>query len=476
MRSLRSFAVLLAFAAAACNRPLPSKNDGGGGIGGGGAGGGAAGAVAGSNAGASAGAAGAALGGAGGGPTAGSAGTGGSAGSAGTEGSAGSVGSAGSAGSAASGGGGAAGAAAGAGGGDLGPIRLLIFYTRSGTTYPEWWPTGSERDFVLHQVLQPLEPFKSDLIVVSGLSNAALYMEDGGTVVHAASYIDLQHDAMTTLLTGRPTAGGRIAQGPSLDTAVGDCGGSAGPPLRLTVGKFELDDSIPGVSFGADGSAIRGERDPNAAAMRVLGHGVSSPAPDGVLESIYPALGAAHIDVAVEALARGKSCAVTLMWGDYVQPVWLGESGLLHDLSHLANQTFSVVTTSNPPRTADDGFMKVQIWYAQQFAALLDRLRSTPVGSGTLLDRSVVVWISESGSGGDHSGYFIPVVIAGRGGGRLDTGRFVEVTPRPVPWTEINTLKRTQGDLLAALAKIWGISSFGDPLIAREPMTELLKP
>src|SRR6185436_5383420 len=138
MRSLRSFAVLLAFAAAACNRPLPSKNDGGGGIGGGGAGGGAAGAVAGSNAGASAGAAGAALRRAGGGPTAGSAG---------------SVGSAGSAGSAASGGGGAAGAAAGAGGGDLGPIRLLIFYTRSGTTYPEWWPTGSERDFVLHQVL-----------------------------------------------------------------------------------------------------------------------------------------------------------------------------------------------------------------------------------------------------------------------------------------------------------------------------------
>jgi len=180
MRSLRSFAVLLAFAAAACNRPLPSKNDGGGG--------------------------GIAGGGVGGGPTAGSGGTGGSAGSGG---------SGGSAGSAASGGGGAAGAAAGAGGGDLGPIRLLIFYTRSGTTYPEWWPTGSERDFVLHQVLQPLEPFKSDLIVVSGLSNAALYMEDGGTVVHAASYIDLQHDAMTTLLTGRPTAGGSGASTPA---------------------------------------------------------------------------------------------------------------------------------------------------------------------------------------------------------------------------------------------------------------------
>ncbi|HEY5448760.1 MAG TPA: hypothetical protein VIQ54_08415, partial [Polyangia bacterium] len=111
MPSLRSFAVLLAFAAAACNRPLPSKNDGGGG--------------------------GIAGGGVGGGPTAGSGGTGGSA---------------------ASGGGGAAGAAAGTGAGDMGPIRLLIFYTRSGTTYPEWWPTGSERDFVLHQVLQPLEP------------------------------------------------------------------------------------------------------------------------------------------------------------------------------------------------------------------------------------------------------------------------------------------------------------------------------
>ena len=452
---VRSFAVLLAFAAVACVRPLPKDHaDGGGGTGavstsGGGAAGGA---VAGSNAGAMAGAAGAQSAGAGGGfSTGGSAGGGSS---------------------------GAAGATAGAGGGDPGPVRLLIFYTRSGTTYPEWWPTGSERDFVLHQVLQPLEPFKSDLIVVSGLSNADLYVEDGVADVRAASYVDLRHDAMTTLLTARPPGGVRIARGPSLDTAVGDCGGAAGPPLRLTVGKFEWNDSVAGVSFGADGVAIPGEHDPNAAAMRALGHGVTAPAPDGVLENIYPALGAAHIDVAVEALARGKSCAVTLMWGDFVAPRWLNGSGmLLHDLSHLTNSVISVVTTSTPPPTSSNSdFMKVQIWYAQQFAALLDRLRSTPVGAGTLLDRSVVVWISESGSGGDHSGYFIPVVIAGRGGGRLDTGRFIEVTSRPVPWTEINTVKRTQGDLLAALAQIWGISGFGDPLIAREPMTELLKP
>jgi hypothetical protein len=285
---------------------------------------------------------------------------------------------------------------------------------------------------------------------------------------------------MTTLLTARPAAGRDVAQGPSLDTAVGDCGGAAGPPLRLTVGTFGWTD-MSGISYGADGLPIRGERDPNAVATRVLGHGVDAPDPDGppgAIDTTYPALGAAHMDVAVEALATRKTCAVTLMWGDQVEPRWIGISDYVHDLSHTGNSVYLAVTTPTwyQPQTTLKGYPKVLEWYAQQFARLLDRMRAVPLGNGTLLDRSVVIWISDNGSGPDHSGDFLPIVIAGRAGGRLDVQRYLEFAPRPIPWSEVYIPRRTQGDLLAALASLWGIGTFGDPAIARQPMTEILKP
>jgi hypothetical protein len=281
-------------------------------------------------------------------------------------------------------------------------------------------------------------------------------------------------DAMITLLTGRPATIGGPAQGPSLDTFVGDCGGAAGPPLRLVVGQFGYDDN-PGVSFGADGVAIRGERDPRAVATRLLGHTVNAPDPAGDIDTIYPMLAAAHMDVAVEALATSKTCAVTLMWGDQVVPKWIGLNQMMHPLSHFALNNFDAFTSPNPHPDGNQ-FVTLQTWFAQQFAALLGRLRAVPIGSGTLLDQSVVLWISESGVGDDHLGRFIPVVIAGQGGGRLDVGRYLQIKPRPMAAADVFTITRTQGDLLAALAGLWSKARFGDPAIVRQPLIEILKP
>ena len=350
----------------------------------------------------------------------------------------------------------------------------MIFYTRWGTRYPDWFPSGDDRDFTTSALLRALEPHKRDLVVVSGLSNVNIYTPSSGPALRPA-YAYQGGDAMLTLLTGRPAVADGPAGGPSLDTAVGDCGGAAGPPLRLMVGDFAFDDN-PGVSFGSDGVAIRGERDPRAAATRVLGHDVTAPDPTGDIDVNYPALGGAHMDVAVEALAAAKTCAVTLMWGDHVVPRWLGLKEDVRDLSLYALRFQEAVTSLTFPSDPSNPFVKLQTWYAQQFASLLDRLKATRVGDGTLLDRSVVVWISESGDGATHSGHFFPVVIAGRGGGRLDVGRYLQIKPRPVPPAEVFTVARTQGDLLAALATLWGITSFGDPQIARQPLTEILTP
>lgn len=65
-------------------------------------------------------------------------------------------------------------------------------------------------------------------------------------------------------------------------------------------------------------------------------------------------------------------------------------------------------------------------FYAAMFRLLLERMNSIVEPNGaTLLDNSLVVWISEFGSGGSHSTENLPIVIAGSNQGRFTTGRHV---------------------------------------------------
>lgn len=57
-----------------------------------------------------------------------------------------------------------------------------------------------------------------------------------------------------------------------------------------------------------------------------------------------------------------------------------------------------------------------------QFATLLQRLSETPEGDGSLLDRCAIMAYSEVAEGNNHSREDIPVIVAGRAGGALQTG------------------------------------------------------
>ena len=74
-------------------------------------------------------------------------------------------------------------------------------------------------------------------------------------------------------------------------------------------------------------------------------------------------------------------------------------------------------------------------WYATRFASLLSMLDSVSEGSGTLLDHSNVVWLTELATG-THSHVNLPIVVAGGGDGFFRTGSYVRY-PRdvPAPWT-----------------------------------------
>jgi hypothetical protein len=68
---------------------------------------------------------------------------------------------------------------------------------------------------------------------------------------------------------------------------------------------------------------------------------------------------------------------------------------------------------------------KINRFHVTQFAHLLERLRATREGPRTLLDNSLVVYGSGIGDGNRHNHNELPIVLAGRGGGAIDTGRHV---------------------------------------------------
>ena len=81
----------------------------------------------------------------------------------------------------------------------------------------------------------------------------------------------------------------------------------------------------------------------------------------------------------------------------------------------------------------------------EQFAYMVKRLRSIREGDGTLLDNCIMMWGSGLEDGNKHARENLPFIIAGKGGGSLNTGRFLP------------NVKGNQGDLLTTLLACSGV-------------------
>ena len=68
---------------------------------------------------------------------------------------------------------------------------------------------------------------------------------------------------------------------------------------------------------------------------------------------------------------------------------------------------------------------QINEFHIKQFTYLLDKLKATPDGDGTLLDRSMIVYGSALADGNAHQHNNLPTVLAGRGNGSLHPGRHI---------------------------------------------------
>jgi hypothetical protein len=80
-----------------------------------------------------------------------------------------------------------------------------------------------------------------------------------------------------------------------------------------------------------------------------------------------------------------------------------------------------------------------------QFAYMVKKMHSLREGDGTLLDNCIMMWGSGLEDGNKHERKNLPFIIAGKGGGSINTGRYLADT------------KGNQGDLLTTLLACAGI-------------------
>lgn len=94
-------------------------------------------------------------------------------------------------------------------------------------------------------------------------------------------------------------------------------------------------------------------------------------------------------------------------------------------------------------------FTRINTFYMEQYAYLLDRMKNMTEGSSNVLENSLVLFGSNISTGQAHNGKNIPVILSGNAGGRLKTGKHIATGNQ-----DISDLHRSIIDMMDIDAKI----------------------
>lgn len=91
-----------------------------------------------------------------------------------------------------------------------------------------------------------------------------------------------------------------------------------------------------------------------------------------------------------------------------------GVKGGHHDISHHAGKEDKI-----------EMYKRINRWHSEQLAYVLTKMAGIREGERSLLDNSMVLFGSSMSDGNAHDPNNLPIVIAGKGGGTLESGRHI---------------------------------------------------
>ncbi len=365
------------------------------------------------------------------------------------------------------------------------PVRMAFLYMPNGA-YPETWtPKQQGRDFKLTPSLEPLAKLRSEVCVLSNLWNALADGGDGHYVKEAAILTsarikktqgaDLRNGVSVDQVAANKT--GHLTPLPSLElgvtpVAVGNDAvvgytrvygshiswNTPTTPLARELNPKAVYERMFRAANGAgadeakldtllldrvldDANRLRGQvgqedkarLDEYLAVMRSLEERLQRAAEPGAnpwkalapldaeaAPTDQPSNHLEHVRLMLDMIALAFQSDTTristFMFGNAVSNVsfrWLeGCSAGHHDVSHHRDGEGKLTE-----------YKIINRWHVEQYAYLLDRLSKMPEGESTVLDNSMIMFASALSDGDKHDPHKLPVLLGGRGGGRIDAGQ-----------------------------------------------------
>lgn len=368
------------------------------------------------------------------------------------------------------------------------PQRMAFVYVPNGMNMADWLPEKTGTDFELPMILKPLENVRSEINILSNLGQDKAAPNGDGAGDHArasAAFLTgcqprktsgadikagISVDQVAAQTIGHKTRLASLELGCDVGQQVGNCDSgyscaysyniswrSPSSPLPPEIDPKQVFDRLfnngrPGetvemrarrerrnksvLDFVLEdarslskklGSIDRRKLDEYMSAVRELEQRIERTGKYSKVEAgmtpptgIPPTYGE-HIRLMYDLMALGfqtdstrLSTFVVAHDGDNKGYPFLGVSEGHHDLSHHGGD-----------KEKKGKIAKINRFHMEQFAYFIEKLKNTKEGSGSLLDNCMIVYGSGIEDGNSHRHSDLPVVLAGRGGKTITTGRHV---------------------------------------------------
>lgn len=349
--------------------------------------------------------------------------------------------------------------------------RLVIMFSPNGTLPNEFWPEQEGAGFEFKSILKPLEAFKDRTLIMHGIANKI--RGDGDNHMRGMSCLLTGSE----LLPGNIRGGGGNPAGwagsISIDQEIRNYLQSQAA-TRTRFGSLEFGVAVPDradpwtrMSYAGANQPIAPVDDPYQMLQKLYGQMKDKESLVSILDDVRddlkkvasklsardkalleqhmtlvrgleqdlqntdtssklvhpvpeldpsielvndntPQISRMQIDLLVNSMANDMTRVATLQYMRSVgmaQMRWLGVEEGHHSLSH------------DPDDNKDSyaKLLKINTWFAGEFAYLAKRLSETPEpsGDGSMLDNTLLVWTNELGKGNSHTLDNIPYVALG---------------------------------------------------------------
>ena len=363
--------------------------------------------------------------------------------------------------------------------------RLGCIYIPHGATMDKWTPGGEGTTFQFSEILQPLEPFRERVCVVSNLAHNAVAPWTGEDTGGAENHVR----AAAVFLSGaHPVKKNEAYVGATVDQIAAQHVGQDTPlpsielslePLNLSCGDAGFTCAYRNtLSWKSATLPLPMENNPQVVFERLFGDGSTDAQRQerrqqarSLLDSLKQQIPSLEKDLPagdrrrlrdyleeVREIERRVKQVDAQLSGDVDLPDtpvgipvdFEAHLKLMFDLQVLAYKAdITRISTlmlarenSNTVYTATgvregfhnashhsnerknmDQFAVINQYHVRMLTYFLERLRSTPDGDGTLLDHSMILYGSSLSDGNEHNFDPLPVVLAGGASGQLKGGR-----------------------------------------------------